>query len=136
VDGVVAFIGGDRRREACVLFVGEPLGPAAQDVADPVERVAGAAAVAVDLLLHPATDLVDRPAGQGDHVEGVEHSGGVGEFVVDGVLVAMERIQRGDFHPLLERLAALVEPRLVHRPGPARHQVEQPGVDASVLVTS
>lgn len=118
-----------------MLLVGEPLGRTAEDVPDPVQGVAGPAAVAVDLLLDAAADFIDSPAGESDHMKGVEHCGGVGEFVVDGVLVAPERIQRGDFHPSLERLAALVEPRLVHRARAARHEVQQSRVDASVLVT-
>jgi hypothetical protein len=42
-----------------VLSVGEVLDAGAQDVADPVERIVFAAAVAVDVLLDPAADLVD-----------------------------------------------------------------------------
>ena len=42
-----------------MLSVGEVLDAGAQDVADPVERIVFAAAVAVDVLLDPATDLVD-----------------------------------------------------------------------------
>jgi hypothetical protein len=85
---------------------------------------------------HPATDLVDRPAGQGDHMKRVKDGGGVGELVIDRVLVATQRIQRGDLDPSLEHLAALVEPRLVHGPRTSRDQIHEPGVDASVLVTS
>jgi len=44
--------------------------------------------VAVDLLLDAAADLVDRVPGQGHHMERVEDGCGVGELVVDGVLVA------------------------------------------------
>ena len=68
-------------------------------------------------------------------MESIQDSGGVGEFVVDGVLVAVERVQGGDLDPSLERRAALVEPCLVHGPGAAGYEVEQPGSDASVLVT-
>ena len=60
---VVAFIGIDGCSEAGVLLVGEPLGRAAQDVPDPVQRVAGTTPMAVDLLLDAAADLIDRPAG-------------------------------------------------------------------------
>jgi hypothetical protein len=56
---VVTFVSGDRAVEPCSLSLGELLGPASEDGADPVQRVARAAAVAVDLLLDPAADLVD-----------------------------------------------------------------------------
>ena len=72
--------------------------------------------------------------GAGNDVEGVEDSGRVGEFVVDGVLVAVERVQGGDLHLLLEGVAAGVEPRLVDGARAARHEVEQPRPDVSVLV--
>jgi hypothetical protein len=65
----------------------------------------------------------------------VEDRGGVGEFVVDGVLVAAERVQGGDLDVGLERRAALVEPGLGHGPGTARDEVEEPSPDASALVT-
>ncbi len=44
-----------------------------------------AAAVAVDLLLHPAANLIDRPPGQGHDVESIQDSGGVGELVVAAI---------------------------------------------------
>lgn len=74
---VVAFVGGDRRGEAGLLLVGEPLG-AAQHVPDPVERVAGAATMTVDLLLDAAADLIDRAPGQRHDMEGIQHGGGIG----------------------------------------------------------
>jgi hypothetical protein len=67
-------------------------------------------------------------------VEGVEDRDRVGELVVDGVLVAMKWIERGNLDPLPERLAASGEPVGVGLPGPARDQVEQPRLHASVLV--
>ena len=71
VDRVVAFIGGDRGGEAGLLFVGEPLGRAAEHVPDAVERVTGAATVPEGLLLDAATDLIDGVPGQRHDVEGV-----------------------------------------------------------------
>jgi hypothetical protein len=109
----VADVGGECCLEAGPLPVGDVFLTRAQDVADPVERVGLAAAVAVDVLLDPAADLVDGRRAEFDDVEGVEHRDGVGELVVDGVLVAMERVQRGDLNPLAERVAAVTKPRLV-----------------------
>ena len=67
----VPVIGCERRLEAGLLPVGEVLLPGAQDVADPVERIVSAAAVAVDVLLNPAPDLVDRGRAELDDVERV-----------------------------------------------------------------
>jgi len=106
----VALVGAERCFEAGVLSVGEVLDAGAQDVADPVERVGFAAAVAVDVLLDPATDLVDRGRAEFHNVKGIKHRDGILELVIDGVLVAMERVQRGDLHPLAERVAAVTKP--------------------------
>jgi hypothetical protein len=42
-------------------------------------------------------------------VEGVQGGDGVGELVVDGVLVPVERVERGDLDPGPERLATGLE---------------------------
>jgi hypothetical protein len=87
VDLVVSFVGGDRVVESGALAVGEVLGAAAQDRAGAGERFVLAAAVAVDLLLHPAPHLVHGLGAELDDVERVEHRDSVWELVVDGVLV-------------------------------------------------
>ena len=51
-----------------------------------------------DLLLEPSTDLIDGAESELDDVESIEHSGGVFELVIDGPLVALERIQSGDLY--------------------------------------
>lgn len=56
--------------------------------------------MAVDLLLEAATDIVHGGGAEFHDVEGVNDGLGVGEFVVDGVLVAVERIQGGDLTPV------------------------------------
>jgi hypothetical protein len=60
VDLVVTLVGCDGLVEPGALSVGEFLDATAQDGADPVQRVALAAPVAVDLLLNASADLVDR----------------------------------------------------------------------------
>ncbi len=55
-------------------------------------------------------------------------------MVVDGVLVAVEQVQRCDLDTVAEVLTALGEPVAVRLPGPARHQVEQPCLQVAVLV--
>src|SRR5690606_1477074 len=59
-DLVVAGVGGERGVDAGLLLLREVLEPEPQDGADPVQRVALAAAVAVDGLLDPAADLIQR----------------------------------------------------------------------------
>ena len=131
----VFFAGGERRVQPCLLPFGEVLLAGAEDVPDPVERVVAAAAVPGGVLLNPAADVIDDGAGELDDVERVEHGDGVLELVVDGVLVAVERVEGRDLHARPEVLASLDEPVPVGGPGPAGHQVEEAGVDVSVLVT-
>src|SRR5690625_5788751 len=72
----------------------EALPPGAENMTDPVERLALAAAMPESLLLDPAADVIDRCAGELDDMEGVQHAGGVLELVIDRVLVTLERGQR------------------------------------------
>jgi len=109
--------------------LGEVLPASAQDVPDPIERIVTAAAVAVDLLLDPTPDVVDDLGGELDDVEGIQDRAGVFELVIDGVLVPVERVQRGDLDSGSERLATLLQPRLVGLTRAAGDQVEQPGLD-------
>ena len=134
LDFDVAVVGGERRLEASLLPVGEVFLPGAQDVADPVERIISSAAVAVDLLLDPSADFVDGRGAELDDVERVEDRDGVFQLVVDGVLVAVERVQGGDLDAFAERVAAVTQPGLVGLTRAARDQIEEPGPDASLLV--
>ncbi len=59
--------------------------------------------MAVDLLLHPTAYLVHGLGAELDDVEGIEDRDGVFELVVDGVLVAVERIEGRDPDPVTER---------------------------------
>lgn len=71
-------------------------------------------------------------------MEGIEHGGGVFELVIDGVLVAMERIQRRHLDTCTEAFPARLQPGLVGVPGTAHDQIEQSGAYgyASALVAS
>ncbi len=73
----VAFVGGEHVLEAGSLPVGEAFLGGAQDVADSVERVVFAAAVAVDLLLDSAADLIYCLGAEFHDVERVEDCDGV-----------------------------------------------------------
>jgi len=64
VDLFVAVINGDRHLESGFLPVGEFLLPAAHDQPDAIERVTGAAAVTVDLLLDAPPDLISGLTGK------------------------------------------------------------------------
>ena len=102
----VSFVGVGRGREPGLLSVGEPLFTAAQQVSAAVERVALAASMPTDGLLDAAADLVDGLPAELHYMKRVEHRDGVGELVVDGVLVAVKRIQGGDLNPFPGRNTA------------------------------
>ncbi len=78
------------------------------------------AAVAVGFLLEPAPDLIDRVPAQFHNVEGVNDGDRVLEFVIDGVLVVLERGPVSLFHSGSERRTALFAPACGYRPGTAR----------------
>src|SRR5699024_8391065 len=115
--------------EPSPLPLAQPVELAEADVAAPVRRAAFAAAMAIDVLLQPPADFVHGAESELDDVERVEDSGGVLELVVDGALVAVERMQRGDLDAAGEALATCGEPVSEHQPRPARHQVQQSGLD-------
>jgi len=56
---VVASVGANRPGEPGLLALGEVLASAAQDRADPVQRITRAAAMPEGLLLHPTPHFVD-----------------------------------------------------------------------------
>ena len=131
----MALIGGDRLGEPILVTLGEVFLAGTENVADPVERVILAAAMTVDVLLDAAADLIDSLGGELHHMKRVQHGGGVGELVVDRVLVATERVQGDDLNAVTERVAAGLQPVGIHGAGASRDQIEQPCPSASVLVT-
>lgn len=135
VDLLVGGIGQDRGLEAGELAVGEVLGAGAQDGLDSEQGVALAAAVPGGVLLDSAAYLVDDLRAELDDVERVQDGGGVGELGVDRGLVATERVQGSDLDPRSEVDAAVEQPVGVGLLRAAGHQVQEPGVHASGLVT-
>ena len=117
------------------LLVGEVLRAGAQEVLDPVERVALAPAVPRGGLLDPAADLVDALGAQGDDVEDVEHGGGLGQLLIDRGVVSLERAEGGDTDAGGEVFAAGRQPVGVGGPRPPLDQVEQTCPDLPVLVS-
>ena len=80
----------------------EALARAAEDVADPVERVTAPAAMPGRVLLDSTSDVIEGLRAELDDVECVQDGGGVFELVVYGVLVSLERVQRRDLHAIAE----------------------------------
>jgi hypothetical protein len=107
-----------------------------QGPADPIQRVVLAATAAEGALLDPTTDLVDDVAGQAHDVESVQHLHGVGKLVTDRVAVPAERVESGVLHAGGNLDTLLGEPVGVRLPGAALDGIEQPGVQAAVLVAS
>ena len=107
----------------------------AEQPADLVERVVFVAAAAEGVLLDAAADLVDDLGAEPDHVEGVEDGDRVGQPVADRVRISAERVQRGLLHAVDEPVGLGLQPGLVDGAGAADDGVEQPGVQASGLVT-
>lgn len=67
-------------------------------------------------------------------MERVEHRGRVVELVTDRGLVSRERVQCGHLDTVTELGPAFLQPARVGLPGPAGHEIEQPGAYATVLV--
>ena len=96
--------GGERGAQPGLLAVAEVLLTGAEDVPDAVERVVAAPAVTGRLLLDAAADVINDRSGELHDMERVEHGDGVLELVVDGVLVAVERVESGDLDAGVEGL--------------------------------
>src|SRR5829696_1771137 len=94
-DLVVGVAGLETGLDPLDLAGGQLVRASAQRVADPVERIILAAAVAELVLLHPAPGFLHRLQAELDHVEGVQDGGGVFQLVTDRVAVAAERVQGG-----------------------------------------
>jgi len=69
-------------------------------------------------------------------MKGVEHRDGVLELVVDGVLVAVERVQGRDADSFAEGLVAGLEPLGIGRTRASGNQVEQPRLGLALRVAS
>ena len=77
--------------EAFLLTLREPITRGAQKIADLIEGITLAPAVAGRVLLDAAAYLIQGVASELDDVKGVEDAGGVLELVVDGVLAVPGR---------------------------------------------
>ena len=98
--------------ESFLLTLREPITRGAQEIADVLEGIASASAVAQCVLLDATAYLTWGVAGELDDVKGIEHAGGVLELVINGVLISLEGIQRRDSHPRAEIFSALGPPFL------------------------
>ena len=118
---------GEQRLEPLLLFVGEQVDTGVEGAAGPVERIVGAAAVAVDDLLDPAAAPVEGVAGEADDVERVHHRDGVGQLLGGGGLEPGEPVHRDDLDLVPPRRVAFGQPLLERLFGTAFDHVEQPG---------
>jgi hypothetical protein len=108
-----------------------------QGLAGAVERVAGAAAVIVQLLLDPTATPVQGVAGEADHVERFRHRDVSGGSSVAAVLrpvaapplllaAAGEPVRRDDLQAFSTGVGAGGEPGLERLLGTAFDHVQQP----------
>src|SRR5215207_2002960 len=88
-----------------------------------------------DRGLSPPLAHTQRLMAHPHHMEGVQHRDRVGQLISDGVGVAAERVQRCPLNLAGEPVRLVVQPPLVGGSGPADDRVQEPGVQASVLVT-
>jgi len=117
------------RGESLLLTVGEVLFASVQGGPDPVEGVALAATVAVDVGLDPSSHVVHCFVPELDdwgHLplageEGVQDCDGVFKFIVDSIFVSVERVQRRDLDTGCEAFATCLQPVLVGLAGASGH---------------
>ncbi len=114
------------------LAVGEQVSASVLSPAGAIERVVGAAAVTVQILLDPATAPVQGVAGETHDVEGVHDRGRVRQFLGGGGLETGEPVHRDDLQALAPRLRPVGQPRLERLLGAARDHVQQPGGTGAV----
>ena len=86
------------------------VGSSAQQPADAVQRVAGAAAVAGLLVLDTTADRVDGGEAESGDVEGIQHAHRVAEHGAQGGGVAAVGIQCGDADAVPPGRVAVVDP--------------------------
>ena len=91
-------VAGEQGVEPLDLVVGEQPGAGVQHAPGGVERITGAAAMAMETLLDAASAVVERVAGEADDVERVHHRDGVGELLAGGGLEPGEPVHRDDLH--------------------------------------
>ena len=106
-----------------------------EEPADLIEGVVFVAAAAQGLLLHAAPDLIDYLSAQPDHVESVEDRDRIGQPVTNSVGISPKWVERSLLHAVDEPVRLGFQPGLVDTPGAAQDGIQQPGMQASVLVT-
>jgi hypothetical protein len=87
------------------------------------------------LLLHASPDLIHGGGPDFHDMKSVQHGDGVLELVIEGVLVALERIQGRDLDPVTERVVAFLQPVRVDGSRPSGFLVEQSRASLSLAVT-
>ena len=100
---------------------------AAEQSADPEQRVVAVAAVTERVVLHPPANLVDaRRSPSRDDVEGIQHPGGVRQTGAQRGGVATERVQRRHPDTITPSLVAAGNPCMQSGSAAPVDHVEQP----------
>jgi hypothetical protein len=120
-------VGGEQVVQSLCLAGSEQVSAGVQGPPRAVERVVGAAAVPMGVLLDSPAALVECVAGEADDVEGVHHRHGVGQFFGGGGLEPGEAVHRHDLDPRASGLRTLGEPLLERLFRAALDHVQQPG---------
>jgi hypothetical protein len=116
----------EQGREPVLLLAGEEVGAGVQHPAGGIQRITGAAAVAVQVLLDPAAAAVQGVTGQADHVEGVHDRRRVRQLFGGGGLEAGEPVHRDHLHAVTPGGFPLREPLLEGLFRAAFDHVQQP----------
>jgi hypothetical protein len=94
---------------AALAFSPSPFFAGQQHPPGSVERVVTASPVAGLFVVHPAANRIQRPVRQADHVEGVDHLGGLGQDHCVDRRVGGGHVQRTEGDPLLAGGRLLVQ---------------------------
>ena len=122
----------EQRGEPGDLAVGEQVGAGVQGPPGAIQRVLRAAAVSVQLLLDPATALVQRIGGQADDVERVHHRDRRWQLLGRGGLEPGEPVHRDHLNGITPRPRPAREPGRERLLGAARSHVEEASRAAAV----
>ena len=135
VDFVLWVAGCETVADLGLLLLGEVFDAVPEQPADLVERVVFVPASTERVLLHPPSDLVNDLGAEPDNVEGVKDRDRVGQPVMNGVRISTKWVQRSLLHAVDEPVGLGFQPGFVDAPGAADDGIQQPGVQASSLVT-
>ena len=100
----------EQRLQACLPPGGEQVDAGVQHPPGPVQPITSTTPVAMKVLLDAAPAPVEPITGQPNHVEGIQHGGGVGKLLGGGGLEAGEPVHRDHLHAGAPLLGSTGEP--------------------------